>query len=125
MLSVDGEGLDPMPEPEPEPEDTLVGPANGRLPLEPELELVLDCASGDVGEGREVGMVSCVGRGPGLDPLAREDEDEEDAGRQTCSPSELSGIGAAHDEQVTVGKRTEARSDSTGRGIASDMLSKR
>lgn len=54
MLSAEGEGL------EPDPDDTLVGPANGLLPLEPEpeLELMLDCANGDVGDGRVVGMVS-------------------------------------------------------------------
>ena len=43
------------------------------------------------------------------------------AGAQMCSPSELSGMGAAHDEQVTVGRMTEARS-SMRFGTRSDIL---
>lgn len=39
-----------------------------------------------------------------------------------CSPNELMGMGAAHEEHVTVGSKTEALSASAGRGTASDMF---
>lgn len=48
MSRAEGEGR--------EPDETLVGPANGRLPLE--LDEMLDWASGEVGDGRVGGMVS-------------------------------------------------------------------
>ncbi len=61
------------------------------------------------------GMAICEGRGTEREPLDRA------AGRQMCSPSEERGIGAAHDEQVTVGRTTEARSISWDRGARRDI----
>jgi hypothetical protein len=109
-----------LADPDPLPEETLDGPAKGReLLLALELELGSerprgeDPASGDLAVGLVDGIESCEGRGTAREPVARL------GGRQTWSPSELRGMGAEQDEQVTVGSMTDARS--VGRGIVSDM----
>ena len=109
-----------LTEPEPLPDETLDGPAKGReLLLALELELGSerpkgdDPANGDLAVGLVEGIESWEGRGTAREPVARL------GGRQTWSPSELRGMGAEHDEQVTVGSMTDARS--VGRGIESDM----
>ena len=70
------------------------------------------------------GMVICVGRCAGLCPDREAEADAEveavAAGRQICSPIEERGIGSPHDEQVIVGRATDARS-CVGRTARRDM----
>lgn len=63
----------------------------------------------------EGGMVICEGLDPDRSPL------DFDAGRQMCSPREERGMGSAQEEQVTVGKATEARSMCGDRAVKVDM----
>ena len=51
----------------------------------------------------------------GAEPMTRAE------GRHIWSPREESGMGAPHEEHVTVGRTTEARSICCGRGARSDI----